>query len=144
MTGNSGTSKTYFCAAVYQHLHDEAYGSCVYPDVRYFREIDVYDNVKKSFDTENGSQSEKIRNLIDHQFLIIDDVASQSPTDWQKSMFFDLVDLRYKSGKPTIFTSNLTYSQFHQIYDQRTCSRLFAAENTIVDVSGDDLRKQGM
>lgn len=132
--GNSGRMKTYFLAAIVE------WAMINFSSFRYFRELDLWDKVKESFETEKGSQSKKLSYLIDHELLMIDDVASQAPTQWQKDMFFDLVDKRYSSGLPTIFTSNLDKSDFIQNYERRVISRFFDKDNTVIDVTGDDLR----
>ena len=78
-------------------------------------------------------QSQKLSYLIDHELVMLDDVASQVPTQWQKDMFFDFVDQRYNHpSKPTIITSNLSRNQFNEIYHYRVTSRIFSNENTIL------------
>lgn len=134
LIGNSGRSKTYFCSALVEWAMQH------FSSFRYFKEKDLWDKVRESFESEKGSQSRKLSYLIDHQLIMLDDVASQCPTQWQKDMFFDFVDQRYNSGQPTVLTSNLTIDEFKQVYEPRVCSRLFDKDNIIFDVTGEDCR----
>ena len=82
--------------------------------------------------------------MIDSKFLIVDDIGSQKKSDWTEEILFDLIDYRYNSRLPTVFTTNLMMNEFNSIYHERISSRLFAAENTIIKIeNGKDLRSIG-
>lgn len=89
--------------------------------------------------------------LIDDEFVIVDDIGgtidadkTQKNWDWRSEVLYEIIDYRYNSLLPTIFTSNFTKDQLYQIYSKRTLSRLFASENVIVeDRLSEDKRKQG-
>jgi DNA replication protein DnaC len=88
-----------------------------------------------------GDYLDCLKLLIDDDIVIIDDVGSQPHNEWREEVFFDLVDDRYNSMKPTIFTSNYTVLDFKQIYQPRVFSRLFSKENIIIEIKdGQDLR----
>ena len=90
------------------------------------------------FDAVNG-------NLIDDDFVLIDDVGSSGHNEWREEVLMEAVDFRYRSKKPTVFTSNLTVLETYRIYGNRIGSRLFAKENTHIDLSEmPDLRERGL
>ncbi len=87
---------------------------------------------------------------MDDEFVILDDVASGINPDkvtyrdleFRREVFFSFLDYRYNSKKPTVITSNLTREQFKQVYSERIFSRLFAKENTIIEIFDDSLDKR--
>lgn len=72
--------------------------------------------------------------MIDDQFLMIDDLGISKHNEWREEILFALVDQRYRTGLPTIFTSNLSRNQFIEKYHERVSSRLFSQENIIVEI----------
>lgn len=103
---------------------------------------------------ENGGDySKEIELLCDDEFIILDDVGSgidYSKSDhknfeWRAEVFFTFLDYRYRTMKPTIITSNFTKDVFLKIYSPRVESRLFASENTIIEITNiEDKRKKGL
>lgn len=66
----------------------------------------------------------KVNRFRDSVVLILDDVGSQNEKqEWVKDALFRLVDYRYRSKLPTIFTSNMTMKESSK--NDRTTSRIF-------------------
>ncbi len=82
--------------------------------------------------------------MIDDDFMIYDDLGSTGITDWRKEIIFEMIDYRYSSMKPTIITTNLSVSEIKKTYHDRVLSRMFAKENTIIIIDGDDKRQIGI
>lgn len=60
----------------------------------------------------------------------------------QEEVLFKVIDERYNSMKPSVFTSNFSLKEFRNAFHPRVCSRLFAKENQIIEIlNGDDLRQ---
>ena len=72
--------------------------------------------------------------ILDDHFVMIDDLGSNGFTDWKKEITLAAIDLRYESEMPTVFTSNLTRNEISDGLGFRAASRLFAAENTIIEM----------
>lgn len=76
--------------------------------------------------------------------LVIDDLASERDTSYMNEMIFNIIDSRYRSGKPLIVTSNLTKADLMapgSIDRQRIYSRLL--EMCVpVEVKGTDRRQK--
>lgn len=84
-----------------------------------------------------------IDRLSRFKLLIIDDLASERDTEYMNEMVQNIIDERYRSGKPLIVTTNLTAEELKNPIDvskQRLFSRLL--EMCIpVEVKGKDRRK---
>jgi len=138
IVGPAGTSKTYFCAAMIEILYEK------FETFRAYDERDLFQRVRSSM-IGSGDYLQFLGLLLDDDLIIIDDVGSSGHTDWREEVLFDAIDQRYSSMKPTIVTSNLTKKDFYNIYGQRISSRLFAKENTIINLEGlADLREEGL
>ncbi len=90
-----------------------------------------------------GDYLETLKYLIDDQLVMIDDIASDKHSEWREEILFAAIDQRYSSMKPTVITSNLTIDDFKKTYQPRLFSRLFAADNIIIEIkNGEDFRQQ--
>lgn len=126
--GTPGIGKTYVCSALVE------WAMTTFRSFRYWNERDLLKKVRASMDEFKGDYLDALNYLIDDELVILDDMGSQEPNSWRKEIFFDAVDARYNSMKPTIITSNFSIEQFRKIYHPRLCSRLFAKENTIIEI----------
>jgi len=93
-------------------------------------------------DSIRGDYLDVLRYMIDDDFLILDDVGSSTKhTDWREEVLFEILDYRYNNMKPTLITSNFTSEDFKKYYHFRVHSRLFANDNTIIEIpNGVDFR----
>lgn len=84
--------------------------------------------------------------LIDYDLLIIDDLASQRNTPYAMEIVMNVIDNRYRSGKPLIVTTNLAAEELFKptgLNEQRIYSRI--CEMCIpVNCDGKDRRKTKM
>jgi DNA replication protein DnaC len=135
--GSSGIGKTYFCAALTEWAIDN-FGS----NWRYWKENDLLKKLRDSMDSIRGDYLDVLRYMIDDDFLILDDVGSSTKhTDWREEVLFEILDYRYNNMKPTLITSNFTSEDFKKYYHFRVHSRLFANDNTIIEIpNGVDFR----
>lgn len=80
--------------------------------------------------------------MLDDHFVMIDDLGSSGFNDWRREVLLHAIDTRYESQKPTVFTSNLNRKQIADGLGFRSHSRLFAIENTIIEMhEGKDQRQ---
>jgi len=82
----------------------------------------------------------QIEEMVKEDFVILDDLGSTGLNDWRKEVLFEFIDQRYASERPTVITSNLTFEEIQQNLHPRVASRLFAKENTIIQIWGEDKR----
>lgn len=91
-----------------------------------------------------GDYLDTVKYLVNHDFLILDDIGSSGFNEWRTEVLFDTIDQRYESRKPTVFTSNLTREELTKGLGSRGASRLFAKENLIIELHDkQDQRKEG-
>ena len=132
--GTVGTGKTYIAACIANALIDRGY-TC--------RDT----NVGRLTNTINGKydgKQEYIDGLDRFSLLVIDDLASERDTEYMNEIVTNIIDARYRSGKPMIVTTNLTSEELKNPRDvrkQRIYSRLM--EMCIpLEVKGTDRRKK--
>ena len=66
----------------------------------------ILSEIQKTWDDKTMSEAEILRNYIEPEVLIIDDLGARSGKDWIDERFFMLFDGRYQENKVTIITSN--------------------------------------
>ena len=111
---------------------------------RYWHEDRLLQRLREGISDGQGDYYSTLSLLIDDPLVIIDDVGCNKPNEWREEVLFHTIDTRYNSTLPTIFTTNLTREEFSTKYHHRIYSRLFATENTIIEIhNATDLRKDG-
>lgn len=132
--GTVGTGKTYAAACIANELINQGRPCLV-------------TNFARITNTLQGMFDGKQRYLDDFNrldLLVIDDLASERDTSYMNEMIFNIIDSRYRSGKPLIVTSNLTKADLMapgSIDRQRIYSRLL--EMCVpVEVKGMDRRQK--
>lgn len=132
--GTVGTGKTYAAACIANELINQGRPCLV-------------TNFARITNTLQGMFDGKQRYLDDFNrldLLVIDDLASERDTSYMNEMIFNIIDSRYRSGKPLIVTSNLTKADLMSpgsIERQRIYSRLL--EMCVpVEVKGGDRRQK--
>jgi DNA replication protein DnaC len=134
--GNPGIGKTYFCASLVE------WAMINFNSFRYWNESELLKRLRSSIEDFKGDYLEALKLLIDDDFVMIDDIGSTGLNDWRKEVIFDAIDERYNTMLPTVITSNFSRQEFERNFHPRLSSRLFAAENTVIEIlDGQDLRK---
>lgn len=132
--GTVGTGKTHAAACIANELINQGRPCLV-------------TNFARITNTLQGMFDGKQRYLDDFNrldLLVIDDLASERDTSYMNEMIFNIIDARYRSGKPLIVTSNLTKADIMapgSIERQRIYSRLL--EMCVpIEVKGGDRRQK--
>lgn len=104
--GNPGVGKTGLGVGIMRSLADAG------KKVRLIRATEIMlmlrDSMRpKAMADEGMSEMEIIRHLSDVEYLMIDDLSSIAGTEYQDEITGLMLDLRQKSGRPTILTFNL-------------------------------------
>lgn len=136
--GGPGTGKTYFAAAMVDYLQNQKF------NFRYFTDSDFIKNLKMVMQEGHDTKYEIERLSDSADIFILDDVGSIRLTEWEIEQIHCLIDTRYKNQLPLVLISNFTHEQFKDKFEPRLVSRLFASENTVLIIHGDDLRQQGL
>ena len=105
--GGVGTGKSFLAAAIANELIQRRQSVIMTSFVRLL---------------ENGINTEDysiIGNLTKAKLLIVDDLGAERGTDYALEKVYDIVDCRYRSGRPVIFTTNLTMKEMKECTDIR-------------------------
>lgn len=135
--GSPGVGKTFFCSALIPWIHGKIH------HYRYFTEREFLSRIRTGIDSSQGDYLENVKNMCDYDFFMLDDLGSSGMNDWRREVILDVIDNRYECQKPTVFTTNYNKSEIIDSLGKRSASRLFAAENLIIDMHGEkDYRQQ--
>lgn len=128
--GSPGVGKTYFCAALVEFAMQD------YNHFRYWNESELLKRIRSHINEYNNADYlQCLKYLIDDDLVMLDDIGSTGLNEFRKEIFFDAIDERYCSMKPTVFTSNFSRKEFETKFPERVSSRLFAKENIIIEVN---------
>lgn len=127
--GRPGCGKTHICSALIAWMYGKV------SDIYFLREGKFLERIRSAMDMK-GDYRQEIEYQIDHQFFILDDIGSsgEGKTDWRKEVYFEAINLRYESMKPTVFSTNYSEQEIKEKLGERSHSRLFAKENTVIDM----------
>ncbi|MDM5210474.1 ATP-binding protein [Peribacillus sp. NJ4] len=134
--GNPGTGKTHLCVAVARTLIEKGF------TVGFLTTGKLLSIISETYQKGAAKKEEDIfRDLKKCDLLILDDLGLEAiggNNDWRIAMMFKIVESR--SGKPTIYTTNLTGTDLENAVGSRVYSRL--NDNTkFIDLFTDDYRK---
>jgi len=144
--GEYGLGKTYFCAALSEWIVSS------FNTYRYYKDSQLLKGLREGISEGFGDYLGALKYKIDDELVILDDVGnginpdqiSYKDLEWRREILLEFLDYRYNTTLPTIITSNFSRAQFLQVYDKRISSRLFATENTFIEVFGEGLDKRQM
>lgn len=137
LLGSVGTGKSFYAACVLNEVISNGYSGM-------FATVSDIAAELRDFSRESELR-ERIRRV---DLLVLDDLgAERSNTDYSAQMRFDVINTRYQSGKPTVFTTNLKTEQlFDKSGDVQTCRVLSRVREgaKLVPIVGDDRRNEGL
>ena len=135
--GSIGSGKTYLACSIANSLIEQYQISV---KIRNFAQI-INELQKSSFDFDKNAY---IESLVNTSVLILDDLGIERDTSYAKEQVYNIVNNRYLKHKPTIFTTNLSYSQIENCTESVEYQRIYSRiiEMCIpVMVLGEDYRK---
>ncbi len=106
--GNVGTGKTFAACCIANALIEKGYSAWV---------ITASDLIRAAGNF--NTNEETFFKLRDVDLLIVDDIGTQSNSEHNLGLLFDVIDKRYKAGKPLVVTSNLTAGELKNPQDMK-------------------------
>jgi len=122
--GDYGSGKTHLAAAIANDLNERG------KDVMFATTPDLLDYLRQAFDPHSQSRFDKrLRDILRIPILILDDLSLASATTWSQEKLFQIIDYRYLSRSPTVFTTPETRQSMEEdsprlatrLFDQRLC-----------------------
>lgn len=87
----------------------------------------------------NDTLYDVVQRLKECRVLVIDDLGTESATDFMLENLYGIINDRYNEMKPVMITTNLSSTDFVNAYGQRTISRL-QEMGQLVKLKGKDKR----
>lgn len=97
-SGTKGSGKTMLSCCILNEIAKRYVGS-----VKFINALDLLEMTKKSY---QGSD-EELKQIYCAGLLVIDDIGVQLSKEWVDTVFYKLINDRYVSRRPTIYTSNI-------------------------------------
>jgi DNA replication protein DnaC len=114
--GNVGRGKTYAACEVANALVDKGYSVMVTNFSR------ILNTLQRTFEKQDY-----LDKLNSYSLLVIDDLGIERGTEFSKEQVYNVIDSRYRAGKPMIITTNLSIEQIKNpadIEDRRVYDRI--------------------
>lgn len=131
--GSYGTGKSHLSISATKKVIEAGYSSLF---------LSLPKLLTKIRDTYNDDQMTEDR-LLEHirevDLLVLDDLGAEQVTEWSNSKLFEVMDSR--SGKATIYTTNLGSAELRDHMNERNFSRLME-DTEIVIMNGADYRRR--
>jgi DNA replication protein DnaC len=74
-----------------------------------------------------------------YEYVVLDDIGTEKPTEWVLEMLYVLINTRYENGGKLIITSNKTLGEVAQAIGDRVASRILEMCQ-IIKLDGEDKR----
>lgn len=122
LAGAAGSGKTHLAAAIGNYRQDRG------DEVVFMTVSDLLDDLRTTFNPGAASTFDqrfaKIKNV---GLLILDDLGAGGQSEWAREKLFQLIDYRYVTRKPTVFTlsdmDRLSERIKVRLLDERLCAR---------------------
>jgi len=119
LTGTYGCGKTHLAAAIANQCL--AHGK----PVLFLNTPDLLDYLREAFAPSVASTyAERFDEIRTAPLLVLDDLGTESPTNWATEKLYQILNYRYNARLPTVITTNKDLKDI----DQRVASRLSDAE----------------
>lgn len=135
LCGDVGTGKTHIAVAVMTELIKRKRVPSLFVTVPEF-----LDNLRGAYNDPGRDIDEWMDAVKNADFLVLDDLGSEKPTEWVRERLFVVINHRYREQLPTLFTSNIGPKDLAAQLGERTASRIIAMCDWI-SLEGEDYRE---
>lgn len=112
LLGDVGTAKTHFLGAAVNYLTERGIQAVHFNTQDLFREIRSTFNLDSDGKPLKQVRESEILDLMRNcDFLSLDDVGTEKPTEWVQEKFYEILNYRYEYHKPTAFSTNNTLKE---------------------------------
>ena len=119
LMGDYGTGKTHLAAAIANDLRERG------KDVLFYTVPDLLDFLRGAFNPKSHANFDKrFHDIVNIPILVLDDLRMTSTSEWADEKLFQILDYRYLSRAPTVFTTSETREGIEEDIP-RLATRLF-------------------
>ncbi len=137
--GCTGSGKTHLAVGILKAIIEKGYTGY------YGNVVDFLAALRNTF---SGDSTVKEMDIFDKfmavDFLVLDDIGAEKPSDWMRDRLYMLVNRRYESNLPILVTTNKDIVELEEHVGKRTVSRLCEMCQIIEDFPDDDYRMKGL
>ena len=130
--GDAGLGKTHLSLSIVYELLNKGF------DVVYGSAYNLFAAMEN--DHFSNRSNDSFNAAVSCDLLVIDDLGSEFVSPYIQAMFYNVVNTRLLSNKPTIINTNLTMQEIEQKYTPRISSR-FIGSYTAKKFIGNDIRQ---
>lgn len=132
-SGNTGLGKTFLSACIARTVSDKGY------QVAYESAVHLFSKLERAkFNGDEASRWEADQ-LLECDLLIMDDLGTELPSQFNTSALYTLINDRILARKPTIISTNLGTEDLEKRYSAQITSRLRGSFIRVAFV-GEDIR----
>lgn len=132
LQGPTGTGKTHLSLAIAKAVTEQGYGvvySSVLPLLR-----------KLESEHFGRSEGDSEAQLISCDLLVLDDLGMEFDSPFYRACLYNILNARLLEGKPTIISTNLSFTAIKERYGEQIASRINGGFETLLCV-GKDIRQ---
>ncbi len=132
LQGSTGTGKTHLCLAIARTVAEQGYG-VVYGSVQ---------PLLRRMESEHFGRAEgdSEAQLIGCDLLVLDDLGMEFDNPFYRACIYNILNARLLEGRPTIISTNLSFSAIKERYGDQIASRIIGGFVPLVCV-GKDIRQ---
>ena len=136
LKGGYGCGKTHLAAAIANHTL--AFGRAVL----FVNTPDLLDHLRATFNPDSTvSYDERFDQVRNSPLLILDDLGTQSNSEWAQEKLYQILNYRYNAKLPTVITTNLEL----EAIEIRVRSRMVDPSlSQIIHIAAPDFRRAGV
>ena len=131
--GNTGLGKTHLSLAIANIVINRGY-SVIYGTAQ---------NILRDLQNENFGRTDNLKyfenEILSTDLLILDDLGTEFKNQFTVSCLYNIINSRLCAKLPTIISTNYTFEELEEKYDQRITSRITGQYSTLILV-GNDIR----
>ena len=131
--GGVGLGKTHLSLSIVKEVLNKGYG------VVYGSAQNLFNAAEKEHFSYSG-ETTALDSLLNCDLLVIDDLGTEFYSSFAASLFYNVINSRILSGKPTVINTNLTLDELEKKYTPRILSR-FIGEYEMKKFIGSDIRQ---
>lgn len=134
--GRTGVGKTHLSTAIARTVIERGF------DVRYDSAQNIFADFEfDRFKSNYGAEAPRSDKYLEADLLIIDDLGTETVTQFTLTCLYNIINTRLNAGRPTIINTNLGYGELRERYNDRIVSRLVGEFRPLTFV-GEDVRFQ--
>lgn len=136
--GGPGLGKTFLSACIAREVASNGF-SVAYESAP--KALGEFETQRFSRDeAERDAAAEKVRDYLECDLMILDDLGTEMTTSFTVSALYQLVNTRLTESRQTIISTNLSDEELLRRYGPQTASRL-AGEYELLSFAGSDIRR---